>query len=60
MNAFTYQVGDTVKIRGGYVNHTVVDRFWLRDNPWYRVRSTLHGVMPVEVSEAQLVEVGSE
>ena len=57
MPDFTYQIGDTVKIRGGYVNHEVVDRFWLRGGPWYRVRSTLHGVIPVEVAEDQLLAV---
>ncbi|UXO93886.1 hypothetical protein Pan2_67 [Pseudanabaena phage Pan2] len=57
MTDFTFQIGDTVKIRGGYVNHTVVDRFWLRGGPWYRVRSALHGVIPVEVAEDQIYGV---
>ncbi len=60
MSTFTYQIGDTVKIRGGYVNHEVVDRFWLGGGPWYRVRSSLHGVIPVEIVEGQLVGVENE
>ena len=31
--------------------------FWLRGGPWYRVCSTLHGVIPVEVAEDQLLGV---